>query len=91
MGLARRAGLVTRTIAGEAVIVPVSGGIGDLDSVFTLNLVGTAIWNRLDGNRGVDEIAAAIVEEFDVEPERARTDLEELLGELREKELIEEM
>lgn len=87
----RKKGLVTRTIAGEAIIVPVCGGIGDLDSVFTLNGVGTAIWDRIDGRRGVGEIAALVAEEFDVDPDRARADVEEFVGELLEKELIESL
>jgi len=28
-------GFVTRNIAGETIIVPVRGGVGDLDSIFT--------------------------------------------------------
>jgi hypothetical protein len=86
--ISRKKGLVTRTIAGEAIIVPVCDGIGDMDSVFTLNGPGTAIWNRIDGRRGADEIAAGLSDEFEVEPDRARADVEEFLGELLEKKLI---
>ena len=42
-----RNGLVTRSIAGETIIVPICGRLGDLDSIFTLNEVGSHIWRLL--------------------------------------------
>ena len=90
MGFARKDGLVARAIAGETIIVPVSGNVGDLDSVFTLDEVGTAIWGRLDGRAGAEEIAAAVAAEYDVEPGRARLDVEEFLGELAGLGIVEE-
>jgi hypothetical protein len=87
--VSRKKGLVTRTIAGEAIIVPVCDGVGDMDSVFTLNGPGTAIWDRIDGSLGVDAIAAALAAEYDVESDRARGDVEEFLDALLEKGLID--
>ena len=51
---------VTRRIADETIIVPVVGGVGDLDAIFTLNEVGSVIWQLVDTPTTVH----AIVEEI---------------------------
>ena len=40
-------GAVTRRFGAETLLVPVCGGVGDLDSVYTLNAVGTSIWEAI--------------------------------------------
>ena len=57
--------VVAREIEGEIVIVPLVAGIGDADDeLYTLNETGRAIWQRLDGQRTLGEVAAALREEF---------------------------
>jgi hypothetical protein len=79
---------VTRRIADETIIVPVVGGVGDLDAIFTLNDVGSHIWRLLDGPTTVDAIVAAIADEFDVSPDRAERDVVEFLEKLADAGLI---
>ena len=78
---------VTRRIAGETIIVPVTGDIADLNSVFTLNEVGSFIWELVDGRRSAQAIAEAVSAEFDVDMKRAGTDVDELLTALEAKGL----
>ena len=52
----KRSDLVTRSITGETIIVPVQGHVGDLDSIYTLNEVGSTVWERIDGETGVGQI-----------------------------------
>ena len=40
-GFIKESEIVTRNIAGETIIVPVKGRVGDMDSIYTLNEVGT--------------------------------------------------
>ncbi len=54
---------VTRQIAGETIIVPIRGQVGDLESIYLLNGVGTRIWEVIDGRRGVTEIGGEISKE----------------------------
>jgi hypothetical protein len=79
-----------RRIAGESFLIPVCGRPVDLENIFILNPMADFIWQRLDGERTMAEILAAIVDDFAVEPEQARADLAELIGQLKEKGLIEE-
>jgi GeoRSP system PqqD family protein len=53
----------------------------------TLNLLGTEIWKRCEG-RTAEEVMAELLEEFDVEPDVLRADVEAFLAELAEKRYI---
>jgi hypothetical protein len=61
----RDSNLVTRCLGGETIIVPVVARVGDLGSIYTLNEVGTRIWELLEG-RTVDQIIAVITIEYNV-------------------------
>ncbi len=87
----KRGEWVTREIAGETLIVPVSGNVADLESIYTLNEVGGVIWGLLDGQRSDNEIVDAVCAEFDVERDRAQADVAALLVSLREAGLIEQV
>lgn len=82
---------VTRVIAGETLIVPVRAGVGDLDSIYTLNEVASRVWQLIDGQRGVREIARVISEEYDVAPEEAAQDSLELLESLAAVGLVRQV
>ena len=80
--------LVTRCIAGETIIVPVRAHVAELDSIYTLNELGSLIWGLLDGRTRVGQIAEAIYREYDVAPEEAAGDLVEFLASLEAAGLI---
>jgi len=80
--------LVTRDVAGETIIVPIKNKVGDLDSIYTLNEVGTLIWGLIDGKKSVSEIAEAICKTYEVKPEDAAKDTLEFLNTLKEAGLI---
>ena len=80
--------LVTRNIGGETIIVPVRSNVGDLDSIYNLNEVGTTIWELLDGKTNVSQIAEAIQEEYEVSKEEAEKDAFEFLESLQAAGLI---
>jgi len=80
--------LVTRQIAHETVIVPIGGSVGDLNAIFTLNPVGTKIWEMLGSAAPNDLIVQSICEEYAVTPEEAEKDLEEFQDSLHTAGLI---
>jgi hypothetical protein len=79
---------VTRRIADETIIVPVVGGVGDLDAIFTLNDVGSHIWRLIESPTTVHAIVEEIGREFEVSPDRAEHDVAEFLDKLAEAGLI---
>lgn len=77
-----------RSIAGEGVLVPIKHGVGDLESIFTFNEVGTVIWGLIDGVRSASEIAEIVSRTFDVLPREALEDVEGFLAALRKEGLV---
>jgi hypothetical protein len=80
--------LVTRDVAGERIIVPIKGHVGDLEGVFTLNEVGTVIWALIDGQTTASQIMEAVRNEYDVGAAEAEKDVLYFLRSLEEAGLI---
>ena len=76
--------IVSRNVAGEQILVPIRQKAGEIDSIYTLNEVASRIWELLDGEKQVEEIKSAIVEEFEVSPKEAEEDLLKFLPQLEE-------
>ena len=79
---------VTRQIAGETLIVPVTGHVTNLDSIYVLNEVASRIWTLLKEPTTADRIAEALASEFDIAPDRAAEDVGEFLDSLVARGLI---
>jgi hypothetical protein len=79
---------VTRRIATETVIVPVSGKVGNLESVYTLNEVGSFVWELIDGRRTAQAIVEEVCARYEVLPGQAARDVDELLESLEARGLV---
>jgi hypothetical protein len=82
---------VTRNIAGETIIVPVRSGIGEMDSIYTLNEVGTRIWQMLDAPALAEQIIRVIADEYDITESEAAADVSEFLASLEARGLIRQV
>jgi len=82
--------VVTREVAGETIVVPVRGGVGDLNGLFTFNEIASGIWQLLAASRTADEVAAWVRERYEVSEEQARADVGGFLEELRRQGLVNE-
>ena len=60
----------------------------DSGEYYTLEAVGTRVWQLCDGKRTIAEIATMIAQEFDESPEVIESDLIELVKELMDEELV---
>jgi hypothetical protein len=79
--------VVTRCIAGQTLLVPVTASVADLNSVFVLNEIGTLIWAQIDGQTSVARIVEGILADYEVEAP-ARTSVLEFMDSLQEAKLI---
>lgn len=70
-------------IDGEAVLLSLDEGC-----YYGLDEVGTRVWRMLDEDTEPAQMVAKIVEEYDVEPEQARRDLDALIDDLEKSGLI---
>jgi hypothetical protein len=74
---------VSCDLEGEAVILSLNNGI-----YYTLNPVGTRIWNLIQEPLQTGMLCDIIVKEFDVAPDRCAQDVFKLLGQLETEGLI---
>ena len=86
-----RQSFVTRQIAGETLIVPVTGNVMDLESIYVLNPVGSRIWELLGSPTTADRITEIVANEFAVSPQHAADDVVEFLDSLGARGLIQQV
>lgn len=85
----RSESVVARVVAGETLIVPVRAKVGDLASIYSFNGTGTLIWKLLDSPKTVSDLAAAVAQEYEVDPAQAELDVAEFVGEMKAVGLVE--
>lgn len=78
----RSQSVVSRCIAGETLIVPVRGKVGDLASIYSFNQTGSVIWQALESPRSLAELIGAVEAEYAVEHEQAVQDATKFLNEM---------
>ncbi|HXT35656.1 MAG TPA: PqqD family protein [Chloroflexota bacterium] len=78
--------VVDAVLGDEAILLNVASGM-----YFGLDPVGTRIWELLVEGAGKQEILGRVLDEYDVEPERARTDVEAFIQALASKGLTQEV
>jgi len=84
----RNTAIVSRDVAGETIVVPICRGVGDLDSVYTFNLVGRNLWRLLEDAQTTEELANWVATHYEVDAEQAVADVQSYLAELQEIGLI---
>jgi hypothetical protein len=75
---------VSCALGAEAAILNMSSGV-----YYGLDPVGARVWNLLEQPRSVEDLRAAVLEEYEVEPARCEADLLALLEKLHFEGLIE--
>ena len=80
--------VVSRVIAGETLIVPISKGVGDLASIYSLNPVASTIWEAISRPRTKDEIVQLVAQEFNAEIQQIERDVEAFLAEMESAHLV---
>jgi hypothetical protein len=74
-----------QVVADEAILIHLQTGV-----YYSLNEVGTAFWELLDGQRSLHDCAAHLAAEYNAPPEVILADLDELAGELAKEGLVTE-
>ena len=78
---------VYRNIAGEHLLVSIRGGSDA--PIYALTPSGAALWKRLDGWATRDDLIDDLLATYDVTRDRAATDVDEFLEQLRELRALE--
>jgi len=85
----RNQDVVSRKIEGELIIVPIRNGVGDLNSLYTLNPVGSVLWDFMMEGHTLEEMVQRVCDEFEVTTAQAQQDIEAFLNSLVEENLVQ--
>jgi hypothetical protein len=81
--------VVAREIEGEIIIVPLVAGVGDAEGeLYTLNPSGQAIWQELDGQRTLKDVAALLAGQFSAPLADIESDVLGFAGELTRRGIL---
>jgi coenzyme PQQ synthesis protein D (PqqD) len=72
-----------RRVENESIILDLNSSV-----YYSLNDTGAFIWERLGAGDAASKVAAALSVEFDVKPEAAARDLDELVEKLCKEKLL---
>jgi Coenzyme PQQ synthesis protein D (PqqD) len=81
--------MVSRRVAGETLIVPVRGKVGDLASIFSFNGTGSLIWDLLQAPATLTELVSAVKREYKVDQDDAQKDVTRFLNDMLSVGLLE--
>ena len=73
---------ILRQIAGENILVPCGEAAKRLSGLINLNSIAAFIWQNLNDAKDLDELTARVMENFEVDEETARRDVNGLTAEL---------
>jgi coenzyme PQQ synthesis protein D (PqqD) len=75
--------VIYRELSGEVVLLNLQSGV-----YYGLDAVGSRVWQLLMDSRGIDDVCATLLDEYDVSAAALRADVERLVGELTDKGLV---
>ena len=85
-----RPGYVVREVAGEFLLIPVTAQEDRPGQMAVMNETGKFLWEQLQEEKTMEQLLAAMTEEYEVSRGEARGDIEEFLTMLREHQLMAE-
>ena len=74
---------VLREIAGDLLLVPAGKTALDFNGMITLNEMGGEIWKLLPYVKDEEELISRLLEEYEVQEDVLRRDVNAFLGELK--------
>ena len=73
---------VLREIAGDYVIIPIGRTVLSFNGLITVNEIGAFLWNLLLEDVTKEDLVAKVLDEYEVDEETAREDIQEFLDTL---------
>lgn len=80
-------GFLLRKVAGQTVVLPTGGDL-DLNMMITLNDTGAFLWEKLQNDCDEAGLVAALLKEYDVDEETARSCVADFVKKLSAHEFL---
>lgn len=81
---------ILREVANTWVVIPLGKANLDFDGMLTLNETGATLWKLMENDISREELADALVVNYDVSKVEALRDVDDFLNTLRVAKSIEE-
>ncbi len=83
--------VVSRSIEGEIIIVPLTSGVGENpDDLYTLNETGREIWKLVDGKKNLAKVIQTLEANYRSPGKEIEEDVLGMVSELVKKKLLVE-
>lgn len=82
-------GFARRNIAGSEIVVPVGKTAMQFNGMITLNETGAFIWDCLKEDTTEEDIVSRLLEEYNVEEQKAAADVDKFITLLNDNNLLE--
>ena len=82
-------GFILRRVAGQDVVIPMGNNIADFNGIITLNETAAFLWKNLQQDITKEELLNCLLQEYEIDREKAAEDLNELLSVLEERKILE--
>lgn len=79
----RNSGFLMRQVAGRFVLAPVGDMVKTFSGMVTMNATGKFLWDILENDQTVDSLAQALVDNYEVDFEKAKEDVIKYLEPLK--------
>ena len=80
-------GFVLREVAGQTIVLPAGGDL-NLNMMITLNDTGKFLWKLLENETDFASLIAAILREYDVDEQTAKSAVENFIATLEKYEFL---
>ncbi|MBR4720634.1 MAG: PqqD family protein [Clostridia bacterium] len=82
-------GFLLRKVADRYIAVAVGEESVNFNAMVTTNETGAFLWEKLKNETTEEELLKALLDEYDVDEERAKADISEFLEKLRDGKLLD--
>jgi len=82
-------GFIIKQVVDSYVVVPVGENLVDFSAMISLNETGAFLWNNMEYDITVDELAEKLCAEYGIDKDTALADTEEFIARLETQDILE--
>ncbi len=81
-------GFILREVAGNSIVVAVGNAVKEFNGVINLNQTGAFLWKILQDGAEKEDLVKALLNEYEVDEQTAKKDVDSFIGRLEQANLI---
>lgn len=82
-------GFYLKNILGSNIVVPFGENTINFNGMINLNDSGAFLWKKLESSTTEDELLQAIIQEYEIDENTAKRDIDLFISALRNAEILE--